>query len=194
MADCLEFQTKRTGGRVVDCSGLENLAGKAPEMAETADFCGSQSAQDAPFMDRSAVDVGSNVGTLIALLHSPRRLRHCIDRAAYLLPSPTSPVVYFVGGPEGHIKIGFATNLKDRLAMLQTGNPAPLAAFAYWPGDLALERRAHEVFADDRGNGEWFWRSPRLLRAVRNVQDALARPLGIRLASEAKPDDWSDLA
>jgi hypothetical protein len=48
---------------VVDCSGLENLAGKSPETAETVDLCGSHPAQDATFTGRSARRDGAKVGT-----------------------------------------------------------------------------------------------------------------------------------
>jgi hypothetical protein len=53
---------------VVECSGLENLAGKPPETAETVDLCGPQPAQDATFTGRSAGRDGANVGTAVDAL------------------------------------------------------------------------------------------------------------------------------
>lgn len=53
---------------MVYCSGLENLAGKAPETAETAELCGFGDAQDALFTERSEGGDGANVGTRPRLL------------------------------------------------------------------------------------------------------------------------------
>src|SRR5262245_21808645 len=64
MAETLGIQTKRTGGRVVDCSGLENLAGKMPKTAETSENCGIQDAHNAMFTARSEGCDGNNVGTV----------------------------------------------------------------------------------------------------------------------------------
>jgi hypothetical protein len=63
VAENLDIQTNWTGGRVVDCSGLENPTPVSPETAEMADFCGSQAAQDAPFTGCSAADDGPQPGT-----------------------------------------------------------------------------------------------------------------------------------
>lgn len=63
MAEYLDLDDNRTGGRVVYCSGLENLAGKAPETAEMADFCGLERAPDAMFANCSADSDGAQVGT-----------------------------------------------------------------------------------------------------------------------------------
>lgn len=48
---------------MVYCSGLENLAGKVPETAETAELCGFGDAQDALFTERSDGRDGAKVGT-----------------------------------------------------------------------------------------------------------------------------------
>jgi hypothetical protein len=127
-------------------------------------------------------------------LRTTRRMRHCINAAANFLPEPNFPVVYFLGGPFGHIKIGHASRLRKRIALLQTGNPSPLQAYAYWPGGDALEREAHRFFERERGNGEWFGRTPRLVRTIQSLQDAIAKPLGITLSRVAAADEWSDLA
>lgn len=48
---------------MVDCSGLENLAGKTPYGAELAQIRGEQAARDAMFAPRSDAGVGAQVGT-----------------------------------------------------------------------------------------------------------------------------------
>lgn len=140
--------------------------------------------------DRDMADQTNRHSTPSFLEHlrAPTRRRHCIDQAVNLLPPPTRPSVYFIGGASfRHIKIGFATDVYDRLYALQTGNPSPLIVYAYWPGTMDDERAAHEVFKDDRGNGEWFERSKRLEQAIRALQFALTRPLGIVLP---RPQNW----
>lgn len=133
----------------------------------------------------------ANESGLAVHLRTTRRLPHCIDRAAHLLPLPNEPVVYFIsGGSLQHVKIGWTADLGERLAALQTGNPAPLCALAYWPGTVKDERLAHRHFADERGNGEWFLRTPAIERTIKALQREIAQAVGITLPP---PDDWSDL-
>lgn len=81
---------------------------------------------------------------------------------------PKEGFVYFVqaGGPEGQIKIGFATNVAVRIAALQTGCPSPLAVLCQIPGTYESERQYHERFAPDRRQGEWFHPSDELLAFI----------------------------
>lgn len=65
--------------------------------------------------------------------------------------------VYFIqaktGGP---VKIGWAVNVDERLATLQTGNPATLHVLGVCAGDVALEAEIHRRLAEHRIRGEWF--------------------------------------
>ena len=57
-----------------------------------------------------------------------------------------------------YYKIGIATNVRNRLAALQTGNPTPLeieACFEF-PNALVVEKALHQTFASVRKLGEWF--------------------------------------
>lgn len=63
MPDSLDTQTKRTGGRVVYCSGLENPSRQLPERAVLPDLCAYDVARDALFTSRSASSDGTEVGT-----------------------------------------------------------------------------------------------------------------------------------
>lgn len=73
---------------------------------------------------------------------------HAVDREANE-PGRTS-VVYFVR-LGNRIKIGWSTNLAQRLSNLQ-----PEEVLAVIPGDTTLERELHRRFAKHRVVGEWF--------------------------------------
>lgn len=86
----------------------------------------------------------------------------------------TKPGVYAltVHGAE-RIKIGFTTNLHERVHTLETGSPFPLTVLAFMPGDYALEARFHAKLARYRVHREWF-------RDVPRVRNELARVLALR--------------
>ena len=73
--------------------------------------------------------------------------------------------VYFIqeGGRMGPIKIGFSTNVENRLMTLQTANPNPLKLLYSLRGTEAQEATLHERFKHLRMSGEWFRCSPELL-------------------------------
>lgn len=83
--------------------------------------------------------------------------------------------VYFIGCGS-LIKIGFAQDVTQRLAQLQTGNPEPLCVTAVIvDAPASLERLLHFVFKAARARGEWFNKSPDLSRLISHVQ-AGAKP------------------
>jgi hypothetical protein len=64
--------------------------------------------------------------------------------------------VYFIRSGEA-IKIGKASgNVRDRMAQLQTANPADLELLGVMPGGLEEEAGLHRRFAHLRLRGEWF--------------------------------------
>jgi hypothetical protein len=186
VADSLGLQTNRTGGRVVECSGLENLAGNVPETAEMAGFCGSQDAQDALFTERSAGPDGAQVGTrhsdylhavLIGAAHS------FAERRGHEMPG----VVYFIqSGEAGPIKIGYTKALGARLSELRAFAPDALRVLAAVPGDHGFERHYHFTFEDDRTQGEWFAPSPRLLAECAHLRERWGDPV-LGKANRRKP-------
>jgi hypothetical protein len=65
--------------------------------------------------------------------------------------------IYFVQGESGGpIKIGFATDVKKRLASLQTGYPETLILLHSIPGNVKDEEYFHSKFMCFRLRGEWF--------------------------------------
>ena len=73
-----------------------------------------------------------------------------------------SDVVYLVER-QGFVKIGYTSNLNNRLAALpketirvEGMTPGPVQLLTVIPGDRSLERQMHRRFADLRAGGEWF--------------------------------------
>lgn len=64
--------------------------------------------------------------------------------------------IYFVQASSGYVKIGFAVDVKSRLAGLQTSHHVQLKLLHSMPGTTYQERQLHEKYADLRVNGEWF--------------------------------------
>lgn len=66
-----------------------------------------------------------------------------------------------VGAP---VKIGITSNLRTRLAGIQTGSPVPLRFYEVWDIDglvpRDVERLTHSMRKDKRLTGEWFNVSP----------------------------------
>ena len=89
--------------------------------------------------------------------------------------------VYFLEGPGGAIKIGYARDLTKRLASLQTGSPVRLRVLATVQGGSRLEREYHREFAGYALHGEWFSDNPRIRREVARLRK-LARARGPRAA------------
>lgn len=54
------------------------------------------------------------------------------------------------------VKIGFTTNIAQRLRSLKTGNHRPMELLASWPAPPADEKALHARFAGLRVSGEWF--------------------------------------
>lgn len=71
-------------------------------------------------------------------------------------------MIYFIQQGR-HIKIGVSADPWRRVADFQTAAPQRLGVLAIAPGDRAMERELHLLFAADRTGGEWFRESPRLL-------------------------------
>ncbi len=75
---------------------------------------------------------------------------------------PWAGVTYFVRAGDA-IKIGFATNLKDRLVGLQTSHPDELEVLAAISANDVDEYATHQKFAHLRLRGEWFQADKELL-------------------------------
>lgn len=78
------------------------------------------------------------------------------QRASYVRPQGV--FLYVIESANNTVKVGFSSNPEARLATLQTGSgfPLSLAYVAACSSPEAVERRAHELLARHRLQGEWF--------------------------------------
>lgn len=83
------------------------------------------------------------------------------------------PVVYFAQqGDHGPIKIGFSTDIENRLKGLQTSSAVPIRMVTCVSGTRDDEADLHVRFAGLRLSGEWFSPAPELLRFISEVSAA----------------------
>lgn len=66
--------------------------------------------------------------------------------------------VYFIldSAADPQVKVGYSTNVYQRLQILQTGNATHLKIYGLLPGTLKDESRAHKILALYCTRGEWF--------------------------------------
>lgn len=69
---------------------------------------------------------------------------------------PAVGLVYFLRAPGHAVKIGFTTNLSERVRTIQHSCPCRLILVGCLHGDLDLERLMKQRFAEHRLHGEWF--------------------------------------
>lgn len=70
--------------------------------------------------------------------------------------------VYFVeteGTSPVLVKIGYSTNVAERLGHIRTACPFPLKFWFAVEGEFELEKMFHERFEADHWHGEWFVKS-----------------------------------
>jgi hypothetical protein len=90
--------------------------------------------------------------------------------------------VYFVRVGD-HVKVGFTTSLKRRLAEIQTCNPYPLEFLAVISqATPSLEGVFHRIWRGRRAQGEWFW----LGAEVTHVIDAIIAGAQPRNAAQVR--------
>jgi hypothetical protein len=84
-------------------------------------------------------------------------------------------VIYFIqSGDDGPIKIGLASDVRERLRALQTAHHEKLTLLGVSSGDRKEERLLHIRFAQLRGIGEWFRPARELLDYIQQNTGVLA--------------------
>lgn len=100
--------------------------------------------------------------------------------------TPASDFVYVITDEHGMSKIGFSSDPRARLAMLQTASAHPLRLMSVIPMGrhaYAVEQEAHAMLDTHRVTGEWFNVSPNVATAA--VYGAAER-LGVTMDNETK--------
>lgn len=98
------------------------------------------------------------------------------------LPDPSTPGWVYFAYCAGRIKIGYTTNVANRLTQFVTHAPQPVTLLLSIGGDDDDERSYHEQFAADRVHGEWF----RLSYDLRDFLDQHMNDDGFPLLFEAE--------
>ena len=74
-----------------------------------------------------------------------------------LAADPNRGFIYFIReNGKGHVKIGFAKSIKQRLTTLQISHHGKLEVVGAIGGTMKIEKSLHRQFADYRLSGEWF--------------------------------------
>lgn len=55
-----------------------------------------------------------------------------------------------------YVKIGFTTDIRNRLSQLQVATPLRLKLVALFEGDMETEKQLHKQFEEHAVRGEWF--------------------------------------
>jgi transcriptional regulator with XRE-family HTH domain len=98
-------------------------------------------------------------------------------------------MIYFVQyGYDGPIKIGYAKNIRNRLAFLQVASPFDLILIGQIEGDRSYERKLHRKFKKSRLTGEWFTPTDDLIEFLGSLPPSekvklKARSRGVRAAA-----------
>lgn len=94
-----------------------------------------------------------------------------ICKRMYWLDEPSGFIYFIQMDRIGPIKIGFTTDIKNRLLQLQTANPYPLNLLLYYPGEIEDEKEIHAGFREMRLEGEWFLPHPFILKEIRLIKE-----------------------
>jgi len=87
------------------------------------------------------------------------------------------PVYMIQAGDGGPVKIGWSTDVDDRLRAIQTGSPVALALLRTIDAHPIGERLLHQQYAHLRQRGEWFTFCPTMLTTgIPAAQQMEARP------------------
>lgn len=129
-------------GYAVEVHALASPWGKSPHMLHVA-TC----ARNAGF----TVDMH-----FCPMIHSPASVAIAEEAKGREFARDRGPWVYFIRGSDGFVKIGWSTNVQQRIADLQVANAGQLELLLQIPGDWRDEQNMHALFDEYRMSGEWF--------------------------------------
>jgi hypothetical protein len=87
---------------------------------------------------------------------------------------PSRPGSVYIIGFGDYIKIGWSTNVANRVRALQEGVPETLVVIAAFPGTQKSERNLHRLFSAHRTRGEWFRKPRDLIEIVEHYRARVA--------------------
>jgi hypothetical protein len=84
-----------------------------------------------------------------------------LDYIEQFKSNPEIGTIYAVGF-QRYVKIGFATDVRNRIKGLQTAVPIKLAVYRTFAAHRSYERELHKRFSKHRLHGEWFMAAPEI--------------------------------
>ena len=90
---------------------------------------------------------------------------------------------------EGHIKVGFATDVFQRLAEVQVGSPHRVTIAGVIPGTRATEKAMHRRLAEFKHRGEWF-QGRGLLWAIKEILDEHGEEMMVKIPTPSAKEDY----
>lgn len=80
--------------------------------------------------------------------------------------------IYFIQNKEtGLVKIGYASDVRQRFGAVQSASGSKLELLAHFPGGKPEEQALHEKLAAHRIRGEWFAPAPAVMACVAEALD-----------------------
>lgn len=92
-------------------------------------------------------------------------------------------VVYFVGG-HGQVKIGYTSNLANRISALSGAAGTELNVLRTIDGGRPTERWLHKKFAAYRTHGEWFEYHPDMMTVM--PPDEITKPTKVTIRRDVR--------
>lgn len=94
--------------------------------------------------------------------------------------------IYFLRRKDGTgpIKIGCSSSPNRRLYDFGLWSPYPLELLAQVPGTHEIERKLHRHFADSHSHSEWFFPTPELVEAIRQIASGTPVAVAVDLTVE----------
>lgn len=83
--------------------------------------------------------------------------------------SEDQSLCYFIGGEIGCIKIGYSSNVPERLKAIQACSPIAVRLLAIVSGGGPRETAYHAQFDHLRSHGEWFHRDQAILDEIEKL-------------------------
>jgi len=105
------------------------------------------------------------------LRQTPKDIIPMVERI-FADPVEDDGYVYFIRDGE-YMKIGYSTDVQQRMKSLITANPRDIELIAVFPGSTKTERELHSAFAYCRHRGEWFHIDPKMYDIINVVREQI---------------------
>jgi hypothetical protein len=103
-------------------------------------------------------------------------------------------MIYFIDNGAGAIKIGFTTNLDQRMAAFRTTLPG-MTLIASMEGSRGHERTLHDLLSDHHISGEWFTDCAAVRESInRAIAEGIKEWKWDRRRRNHEPSEWDERA